>query len=70
MILALTRRFQNKYKIKDIALSGGVFQNRLLFSLAYSKLTKSGFRVHFNRLVPTNDGGLSLGQAYIALKGK
>jgi hydrogenase maturation protein HypF len=51
--------------IKTIALSGGVFQNQLLFVNLIDILEKAGFIVLSHSLVPTNDGGLSLGQAMI-----
>ena len=49
-----------------IVLSGGVFQNALLITMCRSRLEDDGFQVLTNRLVPPNDGGLALGQAYIA----
>jgi hydrogenase maturation protein HypF len=52
--------------IKQVALSGGVFQNRLLLRLTTAALQKKGFEVLTHRLVPPNDGGISLGQAVIA----
>ena len=52
--------------IKVVALSGGVFQNRLLSRLAREALREEGFQVLTHRLVPCNDGGISLGQAVIA----
>lgn len=52
--------------IRDIALSGGVFQNRLLLKKTFDLLTANGFRVHMHHRVPTNDGGISFGQACIA----
>jgi hydrogenase maturation protein HypF len=52
--------------IEDIALSGGVFQNRLLLRKTVGMLKEFGFRVLTHRQVPTNDGGISLGQAVIA----
>ncbi len=51
---------------RTVALSGGVFQNRLLCSLAVPALEKAGFRVLLHHQVPCNDGGLSLGQAVLA----
>ncbi len=51
---------------KTVALSGGVFQNRLLFHLAIDALEREGFQVLSHRVVPCNDGGISLGQAAIA----
>ena len=52
--------------IKQVALSGGVFQNRLLLRLTAAGLRQAGFQVFNHHLVPCNDGGLSLGQAIIA----
>ena len=49
-----------------VALSGGVFQNLLLLDRTVTRLTERGFRVLTHSRVPTNDGGLSLGQAVIA----
>ena len=49
-----------------VALSGGVFQNQILFELVHQKLTKDGFTVLSHHQVPMNDGGLALGQAVIA----
>ncbi len=55
-----------KTGISRVALSGGVFQNRLLLRLAVSSLQSAGFDVITHERVPTNDGGVSLGQAVIA----
>ena len=52
--------------ITQVALSGGVFQNRLLLRKMIGLLEKSGFQVFTHRQVPTNDGGIALGQAVIA----
>jgi hydrogenase maturation protein HypF len=48
-----------------VALTGGVFQNALLATLARHRLVADGLTVLTHRLVPPNDGGLSLGQAVI-----
>lgn len=45
-----------------VALSGGCFQNRLLLTRAAARLRASGREVLLHRLVPPNDGGVSLGQ--------
>jgi len=50
-----------------VALSGGVFQNRLLQRLTVAALESRGFEVLTHALVPTNDGDISLGQAVVAL---
>ncbi|MGB8247949.1 MAG: carbamoyltransferase HypF [Chlorobium sp.] len=51
--------------IRQVALSGGVFQNMLLFETLVSELQGAGYRVLTHTGVPCNDGGLSLGQAAI-----
>ena len=50
----------------EVALSGGVWQNQLLLDLVRYGLRHNAFVVYFHSQVPTNDGGLSLGQAVIA----
>lgn len=52
--------------IKTIALSGGVFQNRLILGGVMRGLHEYGLAPHTNRAVPCNDGGVSLGQAFVA----
>ncbi|MCP9468818.1 MAG: carbamoyltransferase HypF [Nitrospira sp.] len=52
--------------LPHVVLTGGCFQNGLLLSLARQGLEKAGFIVYCHRLVPPNDGGLSLGQAVVA----
>ncbi len=49
-----------------VALSGGVFQNKYLFTHLVDELKQRGFEVLSHSLVPTNDGGIALGQAVIA----
>jgi hydrogenase maturation protein HypF len=52
--------------LRAVALSGGVFQNLLLLDAVVSALKRLGFRVLTHSRVPTNDGGISLGQAVVA----
>jgi hydrogenase maturation protein HypF len=59
-------KISRQTSIKQVALSGGVFQNRLLLKLTSDGLQQAGFQVFTHHLVPCNDGGLSLGQAVIA----
>ena len=61
-------RAQEETGIQTVALSGGVFQNRLLLELLIALLEAEGFQVYINRQVPPNDGGLSLGQAAVAAR--
>jgi hydrogenase maturation protein HypF len=53
--------------INVVALSGGVFQNAVLFTRTGAALQAQGFEVHTNTVVPPNDGGLALGQAAVAV---
>ena len=57
---------QEKHGLHEVALSGGVWQNITLIRRTLPLLQESGLRVYIHREVPTNDGGLSLGQAVIA----
>ncbi len=52
--------------LNRVILSGGVFQNSLLFTGLIQALEAKSFQVFTHRLVPANDGGISLGQAVIA----
>jgi hydrogenase maturation protein HypF len=52
--------------IQQVVLSGGVWQNITLLRRTLSLLRDGHFKVYIHREVPTNDGGLSLGQAVIA----
>ena len=49
------------------ALTGGVFQNRLLTTLCAGLLRKAGFRVLLHGMIPPNDGGIGAGQALAAM---
>ncbi|MEP7065919.1 MAG: carbamoyltransferase HypF [Gemmatimonadota bacterium] len=51
----------------DVVLSGGVFQNELLLEDLVARLSSTPLRLRMNRIVPPNDGGISLGQAALAL---
>jgi len=53
--------------IKNVVLSGGVFQNALLTSLIYRLFDGNKFKVYTHSLIPPNDGGISIGQVAIAL---
>ncbi len=57
---------RERHGLTTVALSGGVFQNRLLLRAAVTRLEARGFRVLVHSRVPCNDGGISLGQAVIA----
>jgi hydrogenase maturation protein HypF len=52
--------------LEKVVLGGGVFQNRTLLTEMAARLRQDGFQVFSKSLVPTNDGGISLGQAVAA----
>jgi hydrogenase maturation protein HypF len=53
------------HNIGKVVLSGGVFQNSYLLRRIEYYLRSEGIEVYVNELVPCNDAGISLGQAYI-----
>lgn len=66
MLSELILNITNEYKIEQIALSGGVFNNRLLMENTALLLEQNGYKVYTNELVPCGDGCIALGQAYMA----
>jgi len=66
MTARVCRMVSTETGIKTVALSGGCFQNRLLLRKVIPLLEDAGLTVLTHRQVPTNDGGISLGQAVIA----
>ncbi|HEV7996153.1 MAG TPA: carbamoyltransferase HypF [Stellaceae bacterium] len=66
-IAAMARALaQRGARFDTVALSGGCFQNRILFEQTVLGLEALGFSVLGHAQVPANDGGLALGQAAIA----
>ena len=63
LLAAACLRAREQTGLGSVALSGGVFQNRLLLEQLVARLAVLEFQVYINRRVPPNDGGLSLGQA-------
>lgn len=66
-VLELCRGVREEEGLGTVALSGGVFQNALLTEWTVEALEAAGFEVLLHRRVPPNDGGLSYGQAAVAL---
>ena len=65
-VVRVCRYLRAQREINRVALSGGVFQNELLLRRIVEGLQAQCFEVFTNKLVPSNDGGLSLGQAAVA----
>jgi hydrogenase maturation protein HypF len=66
IILKMCRKISLDTGLRTVALSGGVFQNRLLMRCVEPALKKDGFTVLTHKLVPTNDGCIALGQSVMA----
>jgi hydrogenase maturation protein HypF len=66
MLAQACARVREERGLDRVVLSGGVFQNRLLLEQTLERLTAMKFQVYINRIVPPNDGGVSLGQAAVA----
>ena len=66
LVAGACRRLAADSGLGRVALSGGVFQNAVLLERSVSLLRDSGLEVYANRMVPANDGGISLGQALVA----
>jgi hypothetical protein len=67
MVVATCRRLRAWTGVATVALSGGAFQNLLLLRRTVDHLAAGGFRVLTHSRVPTNDGGISLGQVAVAV---
>ena len=65
-LLEMAKAARKSKRLNTVALSGGVFCNRYLTTWLVRLLKQNDFSVLFNRDVPSNDGGVSLGQAAIA----
>ncbi|HXW68679.1 MAG TPA: carbamoyltransferase HypF, partial [Dissulfurispiraceae bacterium] len=65
VIAVMAVRIGGEYGIRNVALSGGVFQNAYVFESAFDRLKAHGFNVLTNVSVPCNDACISLGQAFL-----
>jgi len=65
-IVDMVQRMSRATGIRKVALSGGVFQNKTLLDRVAARLPDE-YSMLLNRKVPPNDGGLSLGQAAVAI---
>ena len=65
MVCEVCSRIRHETGLNEVALSGGVWQNMNLLKLALHGLLADGFTVYIHKRIPTNDGGISLGQALV-----
>ncbi|MCK5226925.1 MAG: carbamoyltransferase HypF, partial [Desulfobulbaceae bacterium] len=66
IICAVCLKIRALSRQRRVVLSGGVFQNRRLLEAVYTRLGAEGFDVFMHQAIPTNDGGISLGQIAVA----
>jgi hydrogenase maturation protein HypF len=66
MVVRTCLLIRERSGLGNVVLSGGVFQNEFLLRGADESLRRAGFMTYVHRRVPTNDGGVALGQAAIA----
>jgi len=62
----MCEKIRGEYHLDKVVLSGGCYQNRYLLGKTVSLLYAHNFNPYFQCRVPTNDGGICLGQAVIA----
>lgn len=60
----IAEKISLKTGIKKVCLSGGVFQNKVLLRLIIKELNSKGFEIYTNKIIPSNDAGVGLGQIY------
>jgi hydrogenase maturation protein HypF len=66
MVARIRATVATDLSLDTVALSGGCFQNKILLEELVRLLEADGLRCLLHAKVPTNDGGLALGQAAIA----
>lgn len=68
VILKTVKETSKQHQLNKVVLSGGTFQNKYLLEKTENILTENNFEVYSHSKVPTNDGGIALGQLVIAAK--
>jgi hydrogenase maturation protein HypF len=66
ILLEICQRLRAETSLSTVAFSGGVWQNITLLNKTLARLQQAGFTTLIHRQVPTNDGGICLGQTLIA----
>lgn len=66
MVRDRCRAIRESTGVEQVVLSGGVFLNEFLLLNCLTTLAADGFDTHVHRQVPTNDGGIALGQVMVA----
>ncbi|NQT22441.1 MAG: carbamoyltransferase HypF [Candidatus Omnitrophica bacterium] len=66
VITKTVNKFSKKLSLKDVVLSGGVFQNTFLKKKTIKKLSGIGVRTYMNEKMSVNDFNIALGQYYVS----
>jgi hydrogenase maturation protein HypF len=66
MSVKMCRNLREDTGLNDVVLSGGVFQNSCILTKIFRNLAKEGFLVYTHSYLPSNDGGVAIGQIIIA----
>lgn len=67
MIISVCKHLSKVAATRQVVLSGGVFLNEFILLNAVDGLNAAGLKPYFHQCVPTNDGGISLGQIVVAM---
>ena len=70
IIMEECRKISEETECRKVALSGGSFQNKIIMEEVLERLRSEGFDPYYNISVSPNDGGIALGQTYIAAMAK
>ncbi len=68
IIIETALKIKKQFNLNKVVLSGGIFQNKYILSGSEKGLIKNNFNVYSQMMIPSNDGGISLGQLVIAGK--
>ncbi|MFP4497132.1 MAG: carbamoyltransferase HypF [Vulcanimicrobiota bacterium] len=68
MITCVISKMARTYGLDRIILAGGAFQNTILINKTLDQLKNLGYKTFVNRHLPVNDGGISVGQAFLAAR--
>jgi len=68
VLYEMALEMRNETGLDKVVLSGGTFQNRYVLSRIEKKLEQGGFSVYTQQRIPSNDGGIALGQLAVAAK--
>jgi len=68
VIFEVVKKMRDIENLSKVVLSGGVFQNSYILERIEDLLIKNNFELYTHSIIPSNDGGISLGQLMIAAK--